>query len=358
MRTKTPAGKSVHYIMWETGFGGLELSVIHYINHFYRQRPLFAYSLRPGNDKVYDETKIRLQSGKKNDWDCYRLYFLYCRRYKGDIFQLMSTGPVILLLTLLAGVRNPLYHIHGTKHWKTSFQKFYLKIFWWVSSLFPFKIVANSIHSADIFRRQVLGRKSQIVYNGIAAAHFAKNKRMRTNLQKIGYAGRLNDGKNVHLVIRLFEEIAADYPQLELWLAGHGPLRPSLEKQAGQSPFNNRIRFLGTVKDMPAFYESLDLMLFLSAHESFGNVLVEALLNGLPVLTSNVPAFNEIYGGEPDFVLGDPADYAILKAGFLKALEHFPSLAGKAWLMSADVYKQFDIQPHLEQIERIYESLH
>jgi glycosyltransferase involved in cell wall biosynthesis len=348
----------IHYIMWEMGFGGLELSVINYIAHFAGRRPLNAYSLRPVWDRIYDESKIAVQEGPKESGPCYRKYFRYCRRRRDGIFHLLNVGPVVLLLTLLAGVKNPVYHIHGTKHWRSVFQKCYLKIMWWFCSLFRFSIVANSAHSASIFREEIMPRKSAIIHNGFEIDAFLEKKRKRTALQKIGYAGRLNNGKNVDLVIRLFEEIAGQHPGLELLIAGDGPLRAALEKQVAQSPFANRIICLGNVKDMPSFYEALDMMLFLSAHESFGNVLVEALLTGLPVLTSTVPAFDEIHGGEADFVLGDPADYKVIRSNFLKALDDFTALAEKAYEMSTSVKEKFDVKHHLNKMEKIYEIQH
>ncbi len=350
--------KSIHYIMWETGFGGLELSVIHYGRHFAGRRNLHAYSLRPAWAKIYDESKINMQEGPIENWPCYRDYFRYCRKHRNNLFHLMNVGPLVLLLTLFAGVKNPIYHIHGTKHWRSPFQKLYLKILWWFCSLFNFSIVANSAHSASVFDREVMGRDSLVVHNGFETGIFNQKKRKRTSLKKIGYAGRLNPGKNVGLVIRLFEEIAGQQPGLELLIAGDGPMRASLEKQAAQSPFASRIIFLGIVKDMPSFYEMLDLMVFLSDHESFGNVLVEALLTGLPVLTSTVPAFEEIHGGDADLVIGNPHDFPTVRTNFLKAVNNFPALAGKAYDMSTAVKQKFDIDHHLDKIEHIYEVLH
>lgn len=349
--------KPVHYIMWEMGFGGLELSIKNYVRHFAGQRAMSAYSLRPAWDRIYDESKIAVLEGPAESWACYRRYFSYCRRHKTDIFHLMNVGPVILLLTLLAGVKGPVYHIHGTKHWRSGFQKNYLKMLWVICSFFRFGIVANSGHSASIFRAEVMRRKPVIVHNGFETEAFISIKRKRTALKKIGFAGRLNPGKNVDLVIRLFEEIASQYPTLELLIAGDGPLRPALEKQAAQSRFAGRILFLGNVKDMPAFYEMIDLMVFLSAHESFGNVLVEGLLTGLPVLTSTVPVFEEIHGGEADFILGDPADFEIVRSGFLKAVDNFAKVAEKAYRLSDVVEEKFDIKLHLNKIKQIYEIL-
>lgn len=352
---KTP---SIYYIMWRFTKGGVELSINHYINHFWRQYDLNAYSLRTADQKIYDDQKIKTTAGKENNWTVYFDYFSYCRKNKEGLFHLLNGGPIILILTILAGVKKPIYHIRGTIYWDNNLQRIYLKTAWLlVRLLHSFRkvvFIANSQHSADIFRKKVLGVNPLVIYNGIAVAPFVAKRYQRTSLHRLGYAGRLHAGKNVELVIQLFETIAGKYPDIELHLAGEGPLHQSLQNQIDKSLYADRIFMHGFVEDMPSFYASLDLLLFLSAYESFGNVLAEALLTGLPTLTSNIPVFNEIYGGENDFTLGNPSYYETLHKRFIEAVATFPQLADKAMRVSYRVEKKFNIDQHLTQFEKIY----
>ena len=344
----------VHYVVWKALPGGAELSVRHYLDQFSPKRTLHAFSLRPTENVLYDGSKVNYHSGSPGQLGCYLAYFRYCRNYRKDIFHLMSVGPIILLLTLLAGVRKPVYHIHGTIYWKKPRQKWYLKPAWVISSWFGVHFIANSHHSANVFRRDVLPLTPEVIYNGFSLEPFLAERRTRTNLKRMGYAGRLQPGKNADLVIRLFEEIAGDHPELELHIAGDGALRPALEEQARKSPFSSRIFFHGWVEDVAGFYGSIDLFVFLSSYESFGNVLAEALLTGLPALTSNIPVFEEIYQGEKGFQLGLPDNYPELKERFLKAVSKYPQLAQRAFQLSNHLQKTFDIRKHLTEIEGLY----
>ncbi|MBK8966206.1 MAG: glycosyltransferase family 4 protein [Lewinellaceae bacterium] len=221
--------------------------------------------------------------------------------------------------------------------------------------LFPFRVVANSAHSAAVFRKRVLRKKLNIVYNGFDVDSFLAKRHRRTELRRLAYIGRFHTGKNVDLTIRLFNEIAGQQPQLELHLAGTGNLLGALEAQAAESPFRDRIKFHGWVQDMAAFYAGADLFIFPSAHESFGNVVLEALLTGLPVLASNIPAFDEIHGGDPAFSLGDPANYAEARERFLTGVAHFPELAEKAYALGGQLGPQFSMEKHLAGIGRMYD---
>lgn len=352
--------KPIHYIMWQIGPGGLELGTKHYSERFYAERRLHVYGLRSTWKQIFDESKVSVKSGDDGKLRPYWQYFRYCRQHRRDVFHLQSVGPFILLLTLIAGVKDLIYHIHGTIYWRTALQKIYLGNAWrladWLLRGRNVTFIANSQYSGDIFRNKVLPRQLEIVYNGMVVEKFAEVRHHRTELRRIGYAGRLWNGKNVDLVLRLFDEIAAAHPALELHLAGDGPLRPELEAQAARSPYASRIKFHGYVNDVPTFYADMDLFLFLSAYESFGNVIAEALVTGLPPLTSNVPVFSEIFGKDSEFMLGDPADYETLKQQFLKAVANFPQLAAEAWEISQDVEARCSLQNHLLQIEKIYEK--
>lgn len=349
------ATRPIHHIVWRFTMGGAELTVRHYAKAFGQEQELFAYSIRKPTHDIFDGLRITTAVGADSNWKCYWKYYQYCRKYKDHVFHFHNAGPIITFLTLLAGVKNPIYHIHGTIYWHSNFQKRYQKLFWNIVSRFRVNYLAVSRHAANIFTRDVMSEEPAILYNGInAGAYLAKSHR-RVQLKRIGYAGRLYHGKNVDLVIRLFAEVAGTYPDLELHIAGDGPLRKALEAQAIETGFAERIKFHGFVQDMPSFYASLDAFIFLSAYESFGNVLAEALLTGAPVLTSDVPVFKEIYGEEENFVLGDFQDYATISANFQDRLRNYSSLAEKGYAMIETIQEQFSIEKHLTQIKKVYE---
>ncbi len=359
-RKKSTSLTPIHYVIWGIGIGGIELGIKHFVDEYSDRRDLHIYGLRADKNTLYDEAKVTITLGLKQSGNLYLNYFRYCRKNRRAYFHLNNAGPIILLLTILAGVRHPLYHIHGTIYWTTPLQKIYRKSAWisaWLLAKVMGKIhfVGNSKHSTKIFQNEVLNIPMQLIYNGFEIEAFWEKRHQRTKLKTMGYVGRLNPGKNVHVVIQLFLCFAANDPKLELHLAGDGPLRKQLEAQATSSPYGDRIFFHGQVNDIANFYASIDLFLFLSAYESFGNVLAEALLTGLPILTSNIPVFEEIHGGEKCFLLGDPNDYPTLEKNLAKAIKNYPDLAQKAFDKSHDIREQFAVQKHLQKIEAIYE---
>ena len=81
-----------------------------------------------------------------------------------------------------------------------------------------------------------------------------------------------------------------------LAVAGDGPLRPEIEKMATQSLPGRFTRLSIPAENMPSLYQSADVFLHLSQDESFGNVFLEAMACGLPVVAHDFSRIRWILG--------------------------------------------------------------
>ncbi len=348
-----PPRAPIHFVLWRAEPGGMENYAASYVRHFRSSRKTHLFSLRPGPNDLTDEVD-GYSTGYASNRAMYTAYFRYCRRCRHDRFHLLNSGPVLLLLTLLAGVRRPVYHIHGTLFWKGTIDRWFLRCAWWMTLPFRPVLVANSHYTAATFKRTAVPFEPVVVSNGFDAAPLLAGRRHRTQLRRMAYVGRMARGKNAELAVRAFDAIAGNFPELELHLAGTGPEEDDVREHALSSPYRRRIFFHGWVKDMPTFYASVDLVLFPSSHESFGNVLAEAIINGLPVLTSDLPAFAEIHGDRSTFSLGAPLDGTAFIRNFVAAVERYAELAEKVFALSGPFAERFDMGMHLNSMERIH----
>lgn len=106
------------------------------------------------------------------------------------------------------------------------------------------------------------------------------------------FVGNLVERKGVGLLVRAFvDEVVAtgdDRPDLHLTLVGDGPMREELEALVQEHGAGDRVTFVGQVapSGVAAYYADHDVLVHLSAHETFGLTIVEAAASGLPVVVT------------------------------------------------------------------------
>lgn len=107
----------------------------------------------------------------------------------------------------------------------------------------------------------------------------------------IGFMGRITVDKGIEYLIRAFRSI--DDPRARLLIAGGtavagGSNIAELRAEAGDDP---RIRFTGLLRGEAVrdFYASIDVFALPSIAESFGIVQVEAMMAGIPPVTTELP---------------------------------------------------------------------
>ena len=101
--------------------------------------------------------------------------------------------------------------------------------------------------------------------------------------------GRVAAEKNVGLALRAFEQARAVRPGTKMVVVGDGPARKSLEAA------HPAARFVGVQRGaaLAAHFASADAFLFPSLSDTFGNVVMEALASGLPVVSFDAAAAAE-----------------------------------------------------------------
>ena len=101
-------------------------------------------------------------------------------------------------------------------------------------------------------------------------------------------AGRFVEVKDQRTLLRAFARLAQSRPA-RLVLFGEGPLEGDLRAYADELGVASRVFFPGYVNDPAACYAGADLFALTSTSEGFGNVLIEAMAAGVPVVSTDAP---------------------------------------------------------------------
>ncbi len=100
--------------------------------------------------------------------------------------------------------------------------------------------------------------------------------------------GRLKFEKDYETLIRSIHIVSKEM-DVKLIILGDGPMRDPLERLISELGLEERVMLPGFTLDPYAWYRSSDLFVLSSLWEGFGNVVVEALECGVPVVSTNCP---------------------------------------------------------------------
>jgi teichuronic acid biosynthesis glycosyltransferase TuaC len=97
---------------------------------------------------------------------------------------------------------------------------------------------------------------------------------------------------------RLMVEALSLLPETDLVIVGEGPERAAIEALAQARGVAERVRLLGRLAQdqLPQIYGAADLLLLVSTHEGWPNVLLESMACGTPVVVSEIAGITDIVG--------------------------------------------------------------
>jgi glycosyltransferase involved in cell wall biosynthesis len=163
----------------------------------------------------------------------------------------------------------------------------------WLYPLADARVAVSNGAGDDLARLGWLKRsRVTIVYNPIdIPTRIKSSPQVEALWGDSGYriltVGRLKPAKNYPLLLNAFARISD--LNARLMILGEGPLRKQLERQVRELGIAERVIMPGSFPDPWPFYASADLFVLSSDYEGFGNVLIEAMAAGVPVVSTDCP---------------------------------------------------------------------
>jgi glycosyltransferase involved in cell wall biosynthesis len=108
--------------------------------------------------------------------------------------------------------------------------------------------------------------------------------------KKVLFVSRLIKEKDMPAMVKIYKKLRKADKSITMIVTGDGPKREWLEERMRKAVFTGK----KTGEDLASIYASSDLFLFPSSSETFGNVVIEALASGLPVISANAGGPSEL----------------------------------------------------------------
>ena len=220
------------------------------------------------------------------------------RQLRPDAIHFHTPNPLLASLTMRYVRRNPEVRVIVSHHAD-------LQRPWPVRSVAD-RINRQLLEHADVIiaytrtfaenSTELVGHlnKLKIIPHGVALpddemVRNARSPQKRAPMFRLGFLGRVERWKGISVML---EALALD-EQSSLLVAGEGSYRRQLERTVHESGLAERVRFTGAVTGVvkEEFFDRIDCLVLPSLHtgESYGQVLVEAQLRGIPVMASDLP---------------------------------------------------------------------
>lgn len=133
--------------------------------------------------------------------------------------------------------------------------------------------------------------------------------------------GRLVPAKGFDVLLRAWQQLAAQYPAWRLRIVGEGTARPALEALRDQLGLHDTVDLPGATPDILPHYRAASVFCLSSRYEGFGLVLIEAMACGLPVVSTDCPTGpREILAATGAGLLVPPDDAAALATALVRVM--------------------------------------
>ena len=176
--------------------------------------------------------------------------------------------------------------------------------------------ISNSSKSDLIKYYKIEEKYIKVISIGVDVIKFNPSKRSKEIREKYGnnillFSGLMVPRKRVPVLLEAMTYVIKKIPDAKLILTGKGRFLNYYKKLSKSLGIEKNTIFLGFVEDdeLLQYYASSDIFVFPSEKEGFGQVLLEAMASGTPVICANKPPMPEIVGnGGRTFKLNDPKD--------------------------------------------------
>lgn len=204
--------------------------------------------------------------------------------------------------------------------------------------------------------------------NGIPLYKFPNRKEIKSeldNLRKrigieqssfiLGFVGRITKDKGIRELLQVFKNLKDKGYNIKLIIIGDYDTSES-EKDIFKKEIKNQadIIYLGYKKELYKYYYLMDVLMFLTYREGFGNVSIESQAAGTPVITTNVTgARDTVKHGETGFIV--PVKNSIIATEKVIELINNPGLKERLGIQARKrAFENFDSELIWTELEQLY----
>jgi glycosyltransferase involved in cell wall biosynthesis len=225
--------------------------------------------------------------------------------------------------------------------------------------------VSNAVKD-DLVVQGISPDKITVLYNALSPDEFVAKRDPREvraefgakeSTPVVGTIAHLSEKKGHRELFEAIPLVTREFPRVQFWIIGQGPLREELETTARTNGTINHVRFLGFRRDMADLMNAIDVMALPSHREPCALVYIEAALMRKPILACRAGGAPESVADRETGLLVPARDSKAIAAALCELLgnrEHANKLGERGYERALDV---FGWPRFVRTLEGVYERV-
>ena len=225
-------------------------------------------------------------------------------------------------------------------------------------------VIAVSNAVAENLRREPIFREDKIVTirYGLDVDSFQESERVMDLIPRVGAIGNLDPVKGFDVLIRAAAIINKDNPSVKFEIVGEdrsrdGNNRKDLEALIAQLDVDGVVRLSGWSDSVHEKLGSFDVFVSSSRSESFGFVIAEAMLSGVPVIATETAGAEEIISELPLGILVPIDSPEAIATAINELLDDEMKRRQLAKFGRHHIEENFSLERMVDQTEKLYDQV-
>jgi len=302
--------KKILFIIPSLGGGGAErvcLNILKYINREKFSPSLVLFEKKGVYLEKIPEDVVTYNLTKRSRLDFFKLIFRLAYRVypivKPDIvISFLNYANFINILSKVVSfsLKPSIISEHSYTSRLLQFNRLRRIKMMLVKSIYPIAneiiAVSKGIKKDLIQNFKIPSKKIKVIYNGVSLHEIKKLSResvaiklLNGDIPIIITCGRLTYPKNFLLLLNAFSKVIKKH-NAKLLILGEGEEKDNLVKLSRRLEIDNKVFFLGFQKNPFKYIARADVFVLSSLYEGFGNVIIEAMACGTPIVSTCCPS--------------------------------------------------------------------
>ena len=214
-------------------------------------------------------------------------------------------------------------------------------------------------NSLTVLVDSLLAKKIHVIPNGVDFSKFTpKESYTISDRLELITIGRLTPQKNHSMLLGVIDRLKKEMNIiLRMRIVGEGPSRTLIENRIKSMGLNDTVFLMGRREDIPELLASSDIFLLTSHFEGLPNVVMEAMITGIPVVSAAVDGVLDIIENGHNGIFVDPDNLESMVSQIIRLVKdkHLRQTIGENGRRT--IIEGYNIEKMVDSYEKLFPTL-